>query len=99
MVKGADDIGDERGDQESARKAEDGVIGGLILPVACGRNQASGVYGDDHQEVCGKAGPDDAARSRIPVDLREHVADDVAERENDDRRRDNHVAYEGGLAE
>jgi hypothetical protein len=81
-----DQISGEGGQQQPGGEAQDLLVGGLAFPEGRGGQKPAGGRGQDGEEVPGEARPDHPAGNTVAVDLGDHVADDVGDREDDHRR-------------
>jgi hypothetical protein len=74
------------GEDDAGGRAEDRLVGGLVPPAGGG---GEGQDHGAHERREGKrpeAGPHHLAGARVPIDLGQHVAEHVAEREEQDAR-------------
>src|SRR5579872_6850745 len=81
------EISSERGQQQARREAQDGVVGGLVLPERGRRSETADINGDDGQQVTGKTQPDDTPRCAIAVYLGEYISKEVAQRKDNNSSR------------
>src|SRR5207249_6919277 len=82
----------EGGPEDPRRLTEDLLVGALPLPERRRGDLAADPDRDDHQRVAREAEPDHAARDGVAPDLRQDVAEDVGEREDDDAGREDDPA-------
>lgn len=83
----ADQIGDKAGHQQARGEAQDRIVRFLVAPEGWRRQQPGDPDGDNRHQVTQKAQPDRSPRPAKAVDFGQNVTQDVADRKDDDARR------------